>query len=258
MSACVNSPLVVAVIPARFQSTRFPGKPLASILGKPLIQWTIENTRRCNAIHKIIIATDDDRIEKVVRNLGVDVHRTDPTCASGTDRIAQVVQERPSLKEATFLVNIQGDEPCIQTECVDAVLDAMQQSHADIGTPISPIYNEESIKSPHITKCVRRLDNTALYFSRSPIPGAKKLQFSQNTPYYRHIGLYVFRPKSLITFSQLPKAPLEIREDLEMLRALEHGMTIITTEVNHVPPGVDIPEDILKVERWIQRHNTSL
>ena len=98
----------------------------------------------------------------------------------------------------------------------------------------------------------------ALYFSRSPIPGAKKLQFSNETQFYRHIGLYVFRPKSLITFSQLPKSPLEIREDLEMLRALEYGMTIITEEVKHVPPGVDIPEDIEKVTQWIQLYNTSL
>ena len=258
MSACMTNSSVVAVIPARFQSTRFPGKPLAPILGKPLIQWTVANALRCPTIDSLIVTTDDDRIENTVQQMGVEVVRTDPNCASGTDRIAEVIRQKKELLQASFLVNIQGDEPCIQPEVITSVIHAMHGNEADIGTPISPIYDEETIQSPHVTKCVRRLDGVALYFSRSPIPGAKKPIFSKEALFYRHIGLYVFRPEALLRFASLPKSPLELHEDLEMLRALENGMTIMTCKVQNVPPGVDLPLDIEKVKEWIQHYNMFL
>lgn len=258
MSARLHSQAVVAIIPARFQSTRFPGKPLTPIYNKPLIQWTVENAKKCTALDHIIVTTDHDQIEKIVRSLGVDVQRTPSSCPSGTDRMAEVVRNRPELLNVKYLVNIQGDEPCIQATTIESVIQKMDRSEADIGTPISPIVEQGLIMSPHVTKCVKRLDGMALYFSRSPIPGGKKIEFSKENVFYRHIGLYAFKPKSLMTFSSLQKSPLEIREDLEMLRALENGMTIVTTEVSEVPPGVDIPEDIEKVKQWIQTYNTSL
>jgi 3-deoxy-manno-octulosonate cytidylyltransferase (CMP-KDO synthetase) len=250
--------LTVAIIPARYQSTRFPGKPLFEILGKPLIQHTIENVRKCSKIDHVIIATDDERIEQVVRALGVDVEMTDSSCQTGTDRIAQVLRNRPKLQSARYLVNIQGDEPCIAQDTISGTLFAMEQKQADIGTCITRIFDEKEILSPHIVKCVKRLDGFALYFSRSPIPGAKQLTFLPTLEFFRHIGMYIFRPKSLLHFANLSKTPLEIREDLEMLRALENGMSIITQEVACASPGVDVPEDIEKVQQWITNSTTFL
>lgn len=248
--------LTIAVIPARYQSTRFPGKPLVSILGKSLIQRTVENIQKCQQIDHVIVATDDERIAQVVSNLGVDVEMTDSSCQTGTDRIAQVLTKRTGLVQARYIVNVQGDEPCLDGKSISSILLAMEQRNADIGTAITPIFQEEEISNPNIVKCVKRLDGFALYFSRSPLPGAKKMVFSKNDPFFRHIGMYVFRPQSLMRFASLSKTPLETREDLEMLRALEHGMTIITQEIAHASPGVDIPEDIQKVTQWIVNSTT--
>ena len=250
--------LTVAIIPARYQSTRFPGKPLHSILGKPLIQHTIESVRKCSSIDQIIVATDDSRIEEAVRKMGVDVEMTDSSCQTGTDRIAQVLNQRSDLQNARFIVNVQGDEPCIEPETLTNTLNAMKQHTADIGTCIVRIFDEKDVLNPHLVKCVRRLDGFALYFSRSPIPGAKTQIFSPSHEFFRHIGLYIFRPHSLMRFAELPKTPLEIREDLEMLRALENGMSIITQEVALASPGVDVPEDIERVVQWIKNSTTFL
>lgn len=249
---------VIAIIPARYQSSRFPGKPLFPILGKPLIQHTVENVRKCRSIDHILVATDDERIESVVKHMGIDVEMTDPSCQTGTDRIAEVLRRRTKLLDARYIVNVQGDEPCIAPEILSATLASIDQNNADIGTCITPLFEEKDILSPHVVKCVRRLDGFALYFSRSPIPGAKKLFSSKLHRFYRHIGMYIFRPKSLLRFANLPKSALELSEDLEMLRALEHGMSIITQEVECASPGVDVPEDIEKVIQWITNSITFL
>lgn len=249
---------VIAIIPARYQSSRFPGKPLYPILGKPLIQHTVENVRKCRSIDHILVATDDRRIEAAVKDMGIDVEMTDSSCQTGTDRIAEVLQKRPNLLEARYIVNVQGDEPCVTSETLTSTLERIDQSDADIGTCITPLFEEKEILSPHVVKCVKRLDGFALYFSRSPIPGAKQLFSSKALGFYRHIGMYIFRPKSLIRFANLPKTALELCEDLEMLRALENGMSIITQEVSCAPHGVDVPEDIERVIQWITNSTTFL
>lgn len=244
------SNLIVAVIPARFKSTRFPGKPLAILHDKPLICKTVENAQACTLIDHIIVATDDERIANTLAPLGIDVQMTDETCATGTDRIAQVIERRANLLNAQLIVNIQGDEPCMPHEAIETVIHSMQTKQADIGTAVVKSKSSQDFSNPNIVKCVRRPDGFALYFSRSPLPGAKQYSATSQYEFFRHIGLYIFRPQSLLKFAHLQKTPLEIKEDLEMLRALEHGMSILTEEISCSPPGVDVPEDIEKVIQW--------
>lgn len=244
----------VAIIPARFASTRFPGKPLVPIKGITLLERTFRRVLLCPDIVRVIIATDDERIASCGRSFGAEVCMTSTSCPTGTDRLAEVIQKDKELLQASAIVNVQGDEPCIDPDTISKAIAALLGDGSNsIGTVIAPIRSEEDLLNPNVVKCVKTLSGKALYFSRQVLPGSKK-EHSLNSgcTYFRHIGMYAFRPEFVLTFASLPATPLQKREDLEMLRAMEHGYSIGVAEVENHSPDVNTPEDIEEVTRWIE------
>ncbi len=244
---------VCVVIPARYSSTRFPGKSLVKIHGVCLLERTYQCVMHCQLINHCVIATDDERIAKAARSFGADVVMTSVNCASGTDRIAEAVRSRDDLAQAEIIVNVQGDEPCIDPHTIAKVVEILRKSPEDsIGTAVAPIRSVEELDNINITKCVKTATGRALYFSRHAIPGSKNGICMNAIPYYRHVGVYAYRPDFLLRFAALPPTPLQLAEDLEMLRAMEHGFTIAVAEVQHHSPDVNVPSDIQEVEQWIK------
>ncbi|MEI6125985.1 MAG: 3-deoxy-manno-octulosonate cytidylyltransferase [Pseudomonadota bacterium] len=236
----------VAVIPARYGSTRFEGKPLAMLSGKPMVQWVYENAASCALIDQVIVATDDHRIARAVQEFGGTVRLTASTHETGTDRVAEAARDI----DAEIIVNIQGDEPLLPREAirqaVEPLLDAMTIS---MGTLKTKIRDFEDITNINVVKVVTDARGFALYFSRSAIPYAK----AEDTPsdIFRHIGLYAYRKDFLMKFTELPQSSLEKAESLEQLRALEYGYAIKVVETQYYPVGVDVPEDVARVERLL-------
>jgi 3-deoxy-manno-octulosonate cytidylyltransferase (CMP-KDO synthetase) len=248
---------VFVVIPARYSSTRFPGKPLFKINGISLLERTYRRVMLCHLINHCIIATDDERIAQEARSFGADVVMTSESCATGTDRIAEAVRSRDDLRKAEIIVNVQGDEPCIDPNTIAKVIEVLSLSPDDsIGTAVVPIRSEEELLNKNIVKCVKTVTGRAMYFSRHAIPGSKVGIRMSAIPYFQHIGIYAYRPDFLLRFSELPSTPLQQAEDLEMLRAMEHGFTITVVEVQHHSPDVDIPSDIEEVEQWIKSQSS--
>lgn len=244
---------VCVVIPARYASSRFPGKPLCSISGISLLERTYRQALRCPKVNHCIIATDDQRIADHAISFGADVVMTSVDCPTGTDRIAQAVTLRPDLAAASIIVNVQGDEPCIDPNTIAKVISLLENSpDIHIGTAVAPIRSETDLCNPNIVKCVRTLSGRALYFSRQAIPGSKNGLSLKTIPYVRHVGIYAYRPSFLLEYSNLPPTPLQQFEDLEMLRAMEHGFIIAVTEVSQHSPDVNIPSDIEEVQKWIE------
>lgn len=239
-----SKPNILAVIPARYASMRFPGKPLVDIHGKPMIQHVWERVCQLSAIAKVIIATDDERIQQAAQAFGADVCMTSPDHPSGTDRIWEVAQPLPAFD---WVLNVQGDEPFISPAHLQAAIDAIHQ-HPDaaIITLITPITDEDSWRDPNLVKAVLAENNRALYFSRSPMPYHRD-QPEAPTHAYRHIGLYLYRRSALEHFTQLPPSTLELAEKLEQLRALEAGMPIYAVLVSEAPVGVDTPADLIRI-----------
>ena len=235
---------ILAVIPARYASTRFPGKPLVDIGGKPMIQHVWERVGKVSAIDKVIIATDDSRIQEAANLFGAESFMTSPDHPSGTDRIWEVAAQLPDYN---WILNVQGDEPLIDPTHLDAAISTIQcHPQADIITLVTPLTDVESWQDPNIVKAVIAENGQALYFSRAAIP------YHRDEPglpahVFRHIGLYLYRRSSLEQFTQLPPSTLELTEKLEQLRALEAGMTIATTLVNKAPIGVDTPQDLVRL-----------
>lgn len=257
----LNSSLkTLGIIPARFGSTRFPGKPLIPILGKSLVQHTFENSKRFSELQELIIATDDLRIAEHAASFGANVAMTSPKCLTGTDRLAEVVRSNPKLSEYDLILNIQGDEPCLCPSIVSAVIRKLQEDPiADMATAVIPLQSEKEALNPSVVKCTFDLNGNALYFSRSLIPFSWK-KWEDSGPYYRHIGIYCFKREFLLKYAELPTTSLQLAEDLEQLKVLEHGFRI---KVALLPPssisiGVDLPEDIKKVEQLLCKLNTSL
>lgn len=249
--------MVIGIIPARFASSRFPGKPLVPILGKSLLQRTFENARQVPSLNRLLVATDDNRILDHVQEFGGEAVMTSENCLTGTDRLAEVVQKNPAFLEAEAVVNIQGDEPCIDPKAIEmAVRLLLQDPHASMATLVTPLMTEEEAHNPSIVKCVLDQQNNALYFSRTLIPSNKKKSFNPRIPYYRHIGLYVYRPKFLLHYQTLEPTPLQLEEDLEQLKVLEHGFRIKAAVTDHACVGVDTPEDLKQVEQWLCKQNT--
>jgi 3-deoxy-manno-octulosonate cytidylyltransferase (CMP-KDO synthetase) len=244
----------VAIIPARFASTRFPGKPLALIKGQTLLERTYRQVLLCPDISRVIVATDDERIKACAEGFGAEVVMTSASCLSGTDRLAEVVRRDNTLLKASAIVNVQGDEPCVDPKTISKSICALlSDKNISIGTVVAPIKNEEELHNPNIVKCVKTITGKALYFSRLPVPGTKKgANITSGCIYFRHIGMYAFRPDFLLTFATLASTPLQQTEDLEMLRAMEHGYTIGVAEVEHHSPDVNTPQDIEEVTRWIE------
>lgn len=251
-------PKIIGIIPARYASTRFPGKPLAQIRGKTLIQRTYENARKCDTLEKLIIATDDKRIFDHASSFGADVVMTSENCPTGTDRLAEVIRTDPSLSSVDIIVNIQGDEPCLSPSIIDRVATTLKKhSNAAMSTVITPLKEEDAF-NPSIIKCVIDQNHYALYFSRTLIPAGKQQQFNPKISYYKHLGVYGYRREFLLLYSQLEPTPLQMAEDLEQLKVLEHGHKIITTVVHGECFDVNTPEDIQKVERLLCKQNTYL
>jgi 3-deoxy-manno-octulosonate cytidylyltransferase (CMP-KDO synthetase) len=241
------------VIPARYGSTRFPGKPLIKINGTCLLERTYRQVLLCPLVSHCVIATDDERIAEAARSFGADVVMTSSSCATGTDRVAEAVRQRDDLKKAEMIVNVQGDEPCIDPDTIATVINILPPSpHDGIGTVIAPIRTEEELLNTNVVKCVKTTAGGVLYFSRHVIPGSKSGIRLDAIPYYRHIGIYSYRPEFLLRFSTLPPTPLQQAEDLEMLRAMEHGFPVTVAEVQHHSPDVNVPSDIEEVEQWIK------
>jgi len=246
----------LAVIPARFASTRFPGKPLAKISGKPMIQCVYERTKSCSLVDEVMVATDDMRIYQVVEDLGAWVVLTSPECQSGTDRIAEAIHNL----DYDIIVNVQGDEPLLDAKTVDITIEAiLNDAKADVSTARFPIVIKEDFFSPNIVKVVCDSKNYALYFSRSPIPNLERSDKSSkemiNFWGYKHIGLYIYRRDVLLNFAKLKQSFLEKTEQLEQLRFLENGYKIKVVDALKDSIPVDTPEDILKVENILKSNS---
>jgi 3-deoxy-manno-octulosonate cytidylyltransferase (CMP-KDO synthetase) len=252
MSEKKKTTTAIGIIPARFDSSRLPGKPLADIGGKPMIQWVIERAHRAQLLSSVIVATDDQNIFKQVQSFGTDAVMTPKSIASGTDRVAHVAREL----DGDILVNIQVDEPFIEPQEIDLVARIlMEDSQAVMGTLIKQIRNIEELTSPNTAKVVVDNQNNALYFSRSPIPFSRDNidyeNWLQNQPYYKHIGIYSYRKAFLLQYSQWESTPLENVEKLEQLRVLENGYRIKVAETEFDTVCVDTPEDLIKVRQMV-------
>jgi 3-deoxy-manno-octulosonate cytidylyltransferase (CMP-KDO synthetase) len=236
---------VVAILPARYGSTRFPGKPLVDIAGKPMIQHVYERTSQTRSIDRVIVATDDERIRVAVEAFGGEVQMTRDDHPSGTDRLAEVA----GRIDADLIVNVQGDEPLIDPEMIAAaVAPLLTDPSIQMGTLMTRIEDIEEYLNPNAVKVVADLAGFALYFSRAPIPYGRDLaQTVVPASAYKHIGLYVYRRDFLLQYPTLSETPLEQFEKLEQLRALEHGHRIRIVETDRQSIGVDVPQDVDRV-----------
>lgn len=233
------------VIPARYASTRFPGKMLAEIRGKTLLQRTYENACRSKLIDNIIIATDDERIERHARSIGAEVVMTSPKCPNGTHRVYEAIRKHPKVSLKTIVLNVQGDEPLIDPESFDKLCEALDQDQKlSMATLAAPFDSYEEARSPSNVKCLFDQNKNALYFSRNIIPHT-----TDPSKIFHHIGVYAFRKSFLEIYDQLPSTPLQQIEDLEQLKALEKGYKIRIILEKKPSFGVDLPEDIQKLEQ---------
>lgn len=227
------------IIPARYASTRLPGKPLIKVGGKAIIQWVYEKAQQSKYADKVIVATDDERIYNAVQSFQGTAEMTSPNHQSGSDRIFEVMNKNPNI---TIAVNVQGDEPLITPESIDSAIESLKNdSSADIATLIREISDEEEIKNPNVVKVVFDNFNNAMYFSRSPIPYERNKNKSKT---YAHIGLYAYKKTALEKMSSLNQSSLELAESLEQLRALQNGMKIKVSIVDYKPIGIDTPDDV--------------
>ncbi len=242
----------IGVIPARWGATRFEGKVLANLLGKPVIQHVWENAKKAKALDDLVVACDDERILKVVEGFGGRAIYTSPDQPSGTDRLAEVVNPM----DVRIVVNIQGDEPLVKPIMIDNLVLALEDEKiAQMATMIKKIDDESELTNSNVVKVVVDKNGYALYFSRYAIPYNRTAEAdSKKRPvYYKHIGLYAFTKDFLFTFRNLPKSSLENAEKLEQLRALEYGYKIKTVETKFDTVGVDRPEDLKRAEDALLR-----
>ncbi len=244
---------ILGLIPARFASTRFPGKPLAEILGKPMIQWVYERTSV--VFEHVYVATDDERIQKVVESFGGKVVMTSSSHQSGTDRCAEALDIVETLSNIKFdiVVNIQGDEPFIQPEQLRKVANCFNDSTAQLATLVKLFAKNEDIFSPNSPKVILNRKDEAIYFSRSVIPFIRskdKMEWQDSHPFYKHIGLYAYRCDILREITKLAQSPLELAESLEQLRWIENGYRIRVEKTDMETLSVDTPEDLERVKEF--------
>jgi 3-deoxy-manno-octulosonate cytidylyltransferase (CMP-KDO synthetase) len=237
--------LIIGVIPARFASVRFPGKPLSPLAGKPMVLHVWEAARSAKRLSRVVVATDDERIASCVRDAGGEARMTSPDARSGTDRVAEVARALP----ADVYVNLQGDEPLMPGENVDRVVETLLRgAERTIATLAIPA-PASAAGDPNTVKVAVARDGRALYFSRSAIP-----YFRNGEPMYlKHLGIYAYRAHALADVAALPPSPLERAESLEQLRWLEAGYTIWTGEAAGDSIGVDTPEDLVEAERRLKK-----
>jgi len=242
---------IAAIIPARWASTRFPGKPLHLLAGKPMIQHVWERCQLCQSIDEVYVATDDERISNTALKFGAKVFLTSPAHPSGTDRVAEVTTRLPHV---THILNVQGDEPMLNVELLHRLAQTLRESpQMEMITAATPFPEFADPNSPHMVKVVVSKSGQALYFSRSAIP------FHHGTPFQRllHLGIYGFQRSFLLKFVSWEPSPLEKCEKLEQLRALENGAQIQVLITPHMSIGVDTPEDAQLVENTLQTSETS-
>ena len=243
---------IVGIIPARFGSTRFPGKPLAPIAGKPLIQHVVEQCQKAKSLFEVVVATDDERIASAaIKFCRVEMTRADHP--SGSDRIAEVA----GRISCDAIVNIQGDEPLIDPLVIDVVADALSQG--EMSTAATPIKNLAELENPNVVKVVVNASGRALYFSRRTIPYLREAasrpvpEQLAAFPFLKHLGIYGYQRETLLRLVKYPVSLLENAEKLEQLRALENGIQIVVVKVNYDSVGVDTPEDVEWVERYLKK-----
>ena len=236
-------PYPVAVIPARYASTRFPGKPLALIAGKTMIEHVWRRCREAGVFADVLVATDDRRIQDEVARFGGTAVMTSPDCATGTDRVAEVARQRADVE---VWVNVQGDEPLVDPESLRVLARLFTDPDVQMGTLVRPLGAEEEA-SPHVVKAVLALNGDALYFSRACLPFVREPGGAAPAR-WAHLGLYGYRRPALLRLASLTATPLEEAEKLEQLRALEHGLRIRCGQVTGRSVAVDVPGDVARVE----------
>lgn len=231
---------VVALIPARYAASRFPGKLMQPLGNKTVIRHTVESALSTQLFNKVIVVTDSDEIEAEIQRFGGDCKRSTRPYESGTDRIAEIA----ATMEVDLIVNIQGDTPFIKKEPLAALIKAFEDSTVSVASLMQPIQDSKLIEQPSVVKVITDLNNDALYFSRSSIPYNRDK--SATTIYYEHIGVYAFRKKALIDFTKWPISVLEATEKLEQLRFLEHGIRIRMVKTDYSSIAIDTPEDLAR------------
>ena len=248
----------LCVIPARFASTRLPGKPLAKIGGKPMIQWVYERAVAAELIDKVIVATDNAEIQDAVQAFGGIVKMTSAELPSGSDRVAVVAKE----EDAEVIINLQGDEPFVSSDLLSRMVQVFANPEIEMATPIKKILNANELTNPNLVRVVRDKMNFALYFSRSVIPFVRDISEQDKWlnihRFFKHIGIYAYRKNLLLKFTALPQSSLEQSERLEQLRALENGIKIYTVETEYESIGVDTPEDLELVNNLIANNKFNL
>ena len=243
----------IVIIPSRYGSSRFPGKPLADIKGKPMIQHVYENASK--AVTEVWVATDDERIENAVKNFNGKCVMTSSDCQSGTDRLAQAITKIPDASSFDVVVNVQGDEPFIQPEQIQLLLSIFEKNpQAQIATLVKKITSTEDLLNPNKPKVAIAGDGHAVYFSRSPIPylrGKDVKDWRSECEYFKHIGIYAYRRAVLVEITKLPQSKLEKTESLEQLRWLDNNYKIYTAVTDFENLCVDTPEDLDKILKTI-------
>ncbi len=231
------------IIPVRYQSTRFPGKPLAPIMGKPMVQWVYEGVSKSALLSRVIVATDDPRIQRAAESFGAEVFMTSPQHPSGTDRVAEVAERL----DTPIIINVQGDEPLIEGRMLDALVEVLQDDSVPVASLMTRRSDLRGMQDPNEVKVVVDARGYALYFSRAPIPhGAKD-------SYLLHVGVYGYRRDFLTELVRMGRSRLETEERLEQLRILEAGVRIKMVEVPYAALSVDAPEDIIRVEEFLKK-----
>lgn len=240
---------VVVVIPARYGSTRLPGKPLVMLAGKSMIQRVYERAKMAQRADQVIVATDDERILKAVEGFGGEARMTRGDHRTGTERVAEVAAH----VSGDVFVNVQGDEPLLDPVAVDAAVNALlEEPAAQVATVATPIQAAADIMDPNVVKTVLDFDDNALYFSRAPIPWVRDTSAKMVVRHLKHLGLYVFQRDALLEYPTLPQGELERIEQLEQLRWLENGWKIRVAEVEHDAVSVDVPADVERVEKLLR------
>ncbi|HEV3220652.1 MAG TPA: 3-deoxy-manno-octulosonate cytidylyltransferase [Candidatus Acidoferrales bacterium] len=244
-----ESPVIWAVIPARYAATRLPGKPLVTLEGKPMIQRVWERALQAKRVAKVVVATDDERIRSAVQSFGGEAIMTRTNHSSGTSRIAEVAVS----SSADIFINVQGDEPLVAPEAVDTLAECIAADDSiALATLAVQMKNSADIMDPNICKVVLDFDDNALYFSRAPIPWVRDSAGKVHARHWKHLGLYAYRRAALLDYETLPPGELERVEQLEQLRWLENGYKIRVAETWHDSISVDIPEDVARVEKLIR------
>jgi len=237
---------ILAILPARYASTRLPGKPLADILGKPMIQWVYEAVKQCPQIDEVVVATDDIRILQTVESFGGKAEMTSESHLNGTSRCGEVSLRYPAFD---YVINVQGDEPLINPHHLETLIELLGES-TQIATACRLLNDEDSINDPSQVKVVKTQSNEALYFSRSVIPFNRD---AVAVNYYGHIGLYAFHKNILQSLNTLKPSALELAENLEQLRWMENGYRIRVCEIDEPAPSVDTPEGLEKVREILRQ-----